>query len=138
MANDINNIIPPIPVPNYEPGQLLHSVQMYWYTIGGTLTDVLNRIGNNLNQDYVLNVIHAISTAYTCAELYHPIILDRDDRVADHNYRNNENWFYEQLTQLLNNNNHFANELQNQVQGELPLGVRYFVRFLDVLGIQQN
>jgi len=138
MAININNNLPPIPVPNFEPGQLLHSVQIYWNTIGYTLTDVLNRIGINLNQDFVLNVIDAIGTAYTCAELYNPVIIDRNNPVADHNYQNNENLFYEQLTQLLNNNNYFANELQNQVRGELPLGVRYFEHFLYVLGIQQN
>ena len=138
MANNINNILPPIPVPNFEPAQLLHSVQMYWCTIGGTLTDVLNRLGTNLNQDFVLNVIHAIGTAYTTAELYHPVLLNRNDEVADHNYRNSENMFYDQLAELLNNNNHFANELRNQVREELPLGVRYFVHFLYVLGIEQR
>ncbi len=137
MANNINNL-PPIPVPNYDPGQLLHSVQMYWYTIGGTLTDVLHRIGNNLDRAFILNVINAISTTHACADMYNRLIINRREQVVDDNYRNNENLFYDQLRELINNNNHFANELQNLVRQEHQMGTRYFVYFLDVVGIEQH
>ncbi len=137
MDNNINNL-PPIPVPNYDPGQLMHSVQMYWYTIGGTLTDVLHRIGNNLDQAFILNVINAISTAYACADMYHHVIINRHDQIIDRNYQNNENVFYNQLRELIYNNNHFANELQNLVRTQHQMGTRYFVYFLDVVGVEPH
>ena len=117
---------------NNLPLHLNHSVQTYWMNIGFVMTNVMNRMQNQLNQEFALNLNVAIQTAHNCANFYG---LLRRGEIEENQYTNTEQLFYLQLEELINNSNQFTNELQNAVHAEVDLGTRYFNRFIDMVQV---
>ena len=116
-------------------GELLHSVQIYWQIIASTLEDARNRFHFDLDNQFVEDLNSLIQIANNNVILYGELLRSQRGQNESHNYENNENLFYYGLSHLLNRNNHFTNTLQNIVREGIPLGVRYFVRFLQKLNL---
>jgi hypothetical protein len=129
MANNINNNNP-------FPGQLLHSVQLYWQTIGNTLQEVRFNLLNQLSEEFLSNLNNLIQLAHDNSDLYGDYLQNNRDQNMLNNYNNNELLFYHHLSELINQNNIFTHTLQNLVRIELQIGTRYFFQFLDAIGVQ--
>ena len=124
--------------------QIPHSVQMYWRAIASALYDTLTQLTNRnqLDNETIIALNNAITTAERCAELYGdvirvPIEERHTNRIAQNNYENTEICFYNQLIGLLLNNEVY-NLLHDIVQNDVTTGTRYFNRFLSQINIDYN
>ena len=132
MDNNINNINNPF------PGELLHSVQIYWRTIERILSEVRMHLQNQLSVEFLSNLNNLIQLASGNSDLYGDVIRNNRDQVFINNYHNNELLFYHHLSELINQNNLFTHRLQNIVRAELQIGTRFFFEFLETLNIREN
>ena len=120
---------------------LPHSVQMYWQTIAYALRDVLVEMSNinQLDEHTIINITNAILTANSCADLYRDVILAGHEEnelnsIAHNNYTNTETVFYNQLIGL-QLHDEFRIRLQNLVHDRAHMGIRYFHKFLEIVGV---
>ena len=120
------------------PGELLHSVQIYWRTIQRILSEVRMCLQNQLSVEFRSNLNNLIQLASDNTDLYGDVIRNNRDQVFINNYHSNELLFYHHFSELINQNNLVHARLQKIVRAELRIGTRFFFEFLETLNIREN